>query len=143
MNASASVDVGGRPARVLIVDDEADNREVMELVLAWEGFVISGAASGAEALAMVTAQRPDLILLDVMMPIMTGYEVLATIKADPATVDIPVMMVTALADNQAKQLALAAGAEEFLSKPIDRDDLVRRVRDVLRKTFQGYRESGG
>jgi CheY-like chemotaxis protein len=142
VNASPSVDVGGRAARILIVDDEADNREVMDLVLAWEGFLISGAASGAEALAMVTAERPDLILLDVMMPLMSGYEVLTTIKADPATVDIPVMMVTALADSHTKTLALAAGAEDFLSKPLDRDELVRRVRDVLRKTFQGYRESG-
>ena len=140
MNASPTVDVDGCPARVLIVDDDADNREVLELVLAWEGFLISGAASGAEALAMVVAQRPDLILLDVMMPVMTGYEVLAKIKADPATRDIPVMMVTALSDAKAKTLALTAGAEDFLSKPLDRDEVVRRVRTLLRKTFPGYRE---
>jgi DNA-binding response OmpR family regulator len=141
MSASPIADVDARPARLLIVDDEADNREVLELVLAWEGFLISTASSGAEALAVVASQPPDLVLLDIMMPGMTGYEVVAKIKADAATSAIPVMMISALTDSKTKLLALTAGAEDFLSKPIDRDELVRRVRNLLRKTFPGYRES--
>ena len=130
-----------RPARILLVDDEPDNLEVLEVVLAWEGFLVSKAGSGNEALAMVAKRSPDLILLDLMMPRMTGYEVLAKLKAERATSDIPVMMVSAIMDPNAKGKALAAGAADFLAKPIDRDDLVRRVRNLLRKSFPGYRES--
>ncbi len=140
MSASAPANPAGGAARILLVDDEDDNREVLELVLAWEGFEISQASSGREALAKVARQAPDLILLDLMMPEMTGYEVLETLKADPATRAIPVMMVSAITDPGVKARALAAGAESFLSKPIDRDDLVQRVGALLRKTCAGYRE---
>ena len=130
-----------RPARILLVDDEPDNREVLKLFLAWEGFVISEAGSGSEALAMVAEQVPDLILLDVMMPVMTGYELLARLKGDPAMSDTPVMMVSALTDSGAKDLALSGGAVDFLSKPVTRDEVVQGVRNILRRTFAGYRES--
>jgi CheY-like chemotaxis protein len=136
------VDPNARLARVLIVDDESDNRELLKLVLGWEGFVISTAASGAEALGKaMTAHPPDLILLDIMMPGMTGYDVLAEIKADPITRAIPVMMISAMTDGKARTLSLTAGADDFFPKPIDRDELVRRVRKLLRETFPGYRES--
>jgi CheY-like chemotaxis protein len=140
MSANLTVELDAGTPRILLVDDERDNREVLELVLAWEGFQISQADGGKEALAMVALQLPDLILLDIMMPWMTGYEVLAKLKADPATKDIPVMMVSAIMDPSAKGRALTAGAADFVSKPIDRDDLVRRVRNLLRGTCAGYRE---
>jgi CheY-like chemotaxis protein len=119
------------PARILIVDDGADNRAVLEVILGWEGFVILTAASGEEALDAVALQAPDLILLDVMMPGMDGYEVLAKLKGDLATKDIPVIMITALTDPNSMRLALSASADDVLSKPLDRAELVLRVKKVL------------
>jgi CheY-like chemotaxis protein len=124
-------------ARILIVDDELHNRQLLEVMLAPEGMLLQTAGSGGEALAMVTAQAPDLILLDVMMPGMDGYEVTATIKRNPATRNIPVIMVTALDDRDARIRGLDAGAEEFLSKPVDRAELCVRVRNLLRLKVYG------
>src|SRR5687767_7021840 len=102
------------PSRILIVDDERHNRTLLEVMLAPEGFLLQTAASGEEALAMVAERAPDLILLDVMMPGMDGYEVTKRIKGDPATRNIPVIMVTALDGANDRMLGLTAGAEDFL-----------------------------
>jgi CheY-like chemotaxis protein len=115
--------------RILVVDDEPDNCELLELLLAWEGFAVVTACGGAEALALVAQQPPDLILLDVMMPGMTGFEVVATLKGQPGTKHIPVIMVTAMEDPRAR--AEGVGADGFLRKPLDREDLVRHVRQLL------------
>ena len=80
---------GARTVRILVVDDEEDNRELLAVVLTWEGFVVATAPGGAEALASVAKDRPDVVLLDVMMPDMDGYEVLARMKGDAATQSIP------------------------------------------------------
>ncbi len=122
--------------RILIVDDEIQNRQLLEVMLAPEGMLLQTAASGGEALAMMTGQAPDLILLDVMMPEMDGYELAATIKGNPATRNIPILMVTALDDREARMRGLNAGAEEFLTKPVDRAELCVRVRNLLR--LKGY-----
>src|SRR4029453_14134791 len=98
-------------------DDERDNRALLEIMLAPEGFLLQTAASGEEALAIVAQHAPDLILLDVMMPGMDGYEVTASIKGNPATRNIPVILLTGLDDRNARMLGLTAGAEEFLSNP--------------------------
>jgi len=129
---SASPYIADCPARILIVDDESDNRELLAVILTWEGFVVVTAASGEEALATVAQQAPDLILLDVMMPGMNGYEVVAKIKGDVATKNIPVLMVSAVTDRNARMRGLSAGAEDFLAKPVERAELVRRVRNLLR-----------
>jgi PAS domain S-box-containing protein len=121
-----------RPPRVLIVDNERSDRMLLELMLAPEGLRLVSAASGEEALAMVAQRPPDLILLDVMMPGLDGYHVAARLKGDPATRDIPIILVTELDDREARLLGLTAGAEEFLSKPIDRAELRIRVRNLLR-----------
>ena len=132
-------DVGTGPARILIVDDERPNRDLLEVMLASEGFVLLTAASGEEALAIVAQQLPDLILLDIMMPGMDGYQVAATIKGNAATKNIPVIMVTALDDRKAKMLGLSTGAEDFLTKPVDRAELRVRVRNLLRlKAYGDY-----
>ncbi|MDP9002567.1 MAG: response regulator [Myxococcota bacterium] len=137
-------DIADRPARVLIVDDERHNRQLLEVMLASEGFVFETATSGAEALAIVAQHPPDLILLDVMMPGMDGYEVAAQIKADFATKNIPVIMVTALDDRNAKMLGLNAGVEDFLSKPVDRSELRVRIRNLLRlKAYGDYHDRYG
>jgi DNA-binding response OmpR family regulator len=130
-------DSAGHPARILVVDDDRDNREVLGLVLGCEGFVVLTAASGEEALEIVAQQPPDLILLDVMMPGMNGYKVAARIKGTPATKNIPIMMVTALDDSASRTRALNAGADDFLAKPLDRAELCVRVRNLLRLRTSG------
>ncbi len=122
----------GRPACILIVDDERHNRELLEVMLKPAGFLFLSATSGEEALAMLSRQPPDLILLDVMMPGMDGYEVAGKIKADPAAKNIPIIMLTALDDRNSRMLGLNAGAEDFLTKPVDRAELSVRVRNLLR-----------
>jgi PAS domain S-box-containing protein len=121
------------------VDDEPQNIRVLEAMLESHGCVILTAATGEDALALLAAQPPDLILLDVMMAGMDGYEVAGTIKRDPATSHIPIIMVTALDDRDAKLRGLSAGAEDFLSKPVDRAELCVRVRNLLRlKAYGDY-----
>lgn len=117
---------------VLVVDDEPNNVKLLELLLHGEGYTTIAAKNGSEALTLAAAENPDLILLDVMMPDMDGFETVARLKADPRTKPVPVIMVTALDDRDSKLRALQAGAEEFLSKPIDRADLTVRVRNLLR-----------
>jgi PAS domain S-box-containing protein len=129
------------PARILIVDDERHNRQLLEVMLAREGLVLLSAASGEEALAMVAQHSPDLILLDIMMPGMDGYAVVAAIKNNASTKNIPVIMVTALDDRDARLLGLNAGAEDFLTKPVDRAELTLRVRNLLRlKAYGDYHD---
>jgi len=120
------------PGRILIVDDVATNRIVMKVKLASACYEVLQAGSGAEALEMARQQQPDVILLDVMMPDMDGVDLCTTLKNDPHTRDIPVVMVTAVDDAQAKLRALRAGADEFLSKPINEMALLARVRSLLR-----------
>jgi len=126
---SASFDIADQPpARVLIVDDELHNRQLLEVMLTPEGFFLQTATSGEEALEMVAQQPPDLILLDIMMPGMDGYQVAGKIKSNRATANIPVIMVTALDDRQSRMFGLSAGAEDFLTKPVDRVELCARVK---------------
>jgi PAS domain S-box-containing protein len=130
----------GTPARsasILIVDNERLNRELLEVMLAPEGFRLLTAASGEEALAIVARQAPDLILLDVLMPDMDGYEVADRIKSNLATQNIPLIMISDLDDRNARMLGLNAGAEDFLTKPVDRAELCVRVRNLLRLKAHG------
>jgi PleD family two-component response regulator len=121
-----------RPPRLLIVDDEPANREVLTVILAREGFTIASAASGEEALKSVAEEPPDLILLDVMMPAMDGYQVAARMKSCLATRRIPIIMITALSDQATRQRARHAGADDFFTKPLDRIALCLRVRELLK-----------
>jgi signal transduction histidine kinase/DNA-binding response OmpR family regulator len=139
---SSASDAAERPACVLIVDDERANRELLKVMLAPEGFLLLTAASGEEALAIVAHQPPDLILLDVMMPGMDGYEVAGKIKGDPATNSVPVIMVTAMDDHKARMLGLSAGVEDFLTKPVDRAELKVRVKNLLRLKMYGDKLRG-
>jgi PAS domain S-box-containing protein len=136
-----SPDIADHPARILIVDDERHNRQLLEVMVAAEGFVFVSAASGPEALAAITLQPADLILLDVMMPEMDGYTVARTIKGNADTTHIPIIMVTALDDRDARMRGLTAGAEDFLSKPVDRAELAVRMRNLLRlKAYGDYHD---
>jgi signal transduction histidine kinase len=130
-------DVADRPARILVVDDERHQRRLLEVMLGPEGYVLLTAANGEEALAIVARDPPDLILLDVMMPGMDGYQVAAQLKGNVATTHIPLIMVTVLDDRSGRMLGLGAGAEDFLSKPVDRAELCVRVRNLLRLKAYG------
>ena len=131
-----TTDIADAPPRILIVDDERRNVELLKVMLTPEGYLLSTASNGQEALGLLADQQPDLILLDVMMPGMDGYAVAGKIKENAATRNIPVIMLTALDDRNAKMLGLNAGAEDFLTKPVDRAELCVRVRNLLRlKTY--------
>ena len=119
-------------ATILIVDDESMNRKLLEALLRPEGHRTRTAASGLDALVSVMQLPPDLILLDVMMPGMDGYAVARTLKSDPATAGIPIIMLSAQRDPDARLKGLEAGAEDFLTKPVDRAELWLRVRNLLR-----------
>ena len=120
------------PATILIVDDESQDRKLLEALLRPEGYLTQSAANGEAALASIAQSPPDLILLDLMMPGMDGYEVAGRLKANPATSNIPIIMITVQDDRNARLLGLKAGAEDFLTKPIDRAELWLRVRNLLR-----------
>ncbi len=119
-------------ARVLVVDDILPNVKLLEAKLTAEYFDVLTAMNGPEALRKVEEESPDLVLLDIMMPGMDGFEVCARIKANPLTAHIPVVMVTALTDTQDKVRGLNVGADDFLSKPINDIALMARVRSLVR-----------
>lgn len=119
-------------ARILVVDDLLPNVKLLEAKLSTEYYDVITATNGLEALKKVVDEKPDVVLLDVMMPGMDGFEVCKRIKADPDTAHIPVVMVTALTDIEDKVRGLEAGADDFLSKPINDTALMARVRSLAR-----------
>jgi len=119
-------------ARVLVVDDILPNVKLLEAKLTSEYYDVITAMDGEEALRMIEADSPDLVLLDVMMPGMDGFEVCSRIKEAPSSAHIPVVMVTALTDAEDKVRGLEAGADDFLSKPINDTALMARVRSLVR-----------
>ncbi len=119
-------------ARVLVVDDVIPNVKLLEAKLTSEYFDVLCAYSGPEALEIIAREHPDIILLDVMMPGMDGFEVCRRIKADPATTHIPVVMVTALDQPSDRVAGLEAGADDFLTKPVQDVALFARVRSLVR-----------
>lgn len=119
-------------ARVLVVDDILPNVKLLEAKLSSEYYDVLTATNGPEALEKVATLSPDIVLLDVMMPGMDGFEVCRRIKADPATAHIPVVMVTALTEAPERIKGLEAGADDFLSKPLDDTSLMSRVRSLVR-----------
>ncbi|MES2942830.1 MAG: response regulator, partial [Pseudomonadota bacterium] len=120
------------PPTILIVDDESKNRKLLEVLLRPEGYRTLSAANGDEVMISIAQDLPDLILLDIMMPGVDGYQVASQLKANPDTANIPIIMVTARTDRNARLTSLKAGAEEFLTKPVDRVELSLRVRNLLR-----------
>lgn len=117
---------------VLIVDDNKAGRKALEAALMGKGYQLEFSESGSQALQMASDLRPDLVLLDVMMPEMNGFEVCRQLRANPKTAEVPVVMVTALDDQDSKLEGLLAGADDFLSKPYDRSELQARVRTITR-----------
>jgi DNA-binding response OmpR family regulator len=120
------------PSRILIADDNMQNCELLEAYLADEAYEIEMAYDGQETLSKVRDFEPDLILLDIMMPKLSGYEVCQRLRKNPETKSIPILMVTALNEIGDIEKAVQAGADDFLTKPINRIELSVRVRSLLR-----------
>ena len=119
-------------ARVLVVDDILSNVKLLEAKLTAEYFDVVTAFNGLECLAKMDQSTPDIVLLDVMMPGMDGFEVCRRIKSDPKTAHVPVVMVTALDQPSDRVAGLEAGADDFLTKPVDDAALFARVRSLVR-----------
>jgi len=120
------------PAKILVVDDTPQNVKLLADLLAVKGYAVVTASSGAQALEKVGKEQPDLVLLDVVMPEMSGYEVCRQIRDNPVTAMLPVVMVTALDPMQERVKGIDAGADDFLTKPINQAELLARVRSLLK-----------
>lgn len=129
---SAPSGAATRRSRVLIADDNEPNRELLEVYLADIDCEIATAVDGADTLDKVAAFKPDVILLDVMMPKLSGFEVCQRLKSDPVTSPTMILMVTALGELGDIERAVDAGTDDFLSKPVNRVELVKRVENMLK-----------
>ncbi len=119
-------------SRILIADDNEPNRELLEVYLADIDCEIVTAVDGSDTLEKVESFKPDIILLDIMMPKLSGFEVCQQLKADPVTRQIMVLMVTALGELGDIERAVEAGTDDFLSKPVNKIELVKRVENMLK-----------
>ncbi|MCB0191039.1 MAG: response regulator [Anaerolineae bacterium] len=117
---------------ILIVDDEPVGRDALEMLLTAQGYNLAFAGNGIETLSKAAELTPDLILLDVMMPGMDGYEVCRRLRSDPLLADVPIIMVTALDDRDSRLAGIEAGADDFVSKPFNRTELRTRVKTITR-----------
>jgi PAS domain S-box-containing protein len=120
------------PATILVVDDEAHSRTVLVNLLKKEKYQVITATDGREGLAAAAAHRPDVMLLDVMMPGLDGYEVCRLLRADPMLLHMPVLLITALTDRESRLRGLEEGADDFVNKPIDTVELCTRLRSITR-----------
>lgn len=123
-------------AKILIAEDERDIRDLIVFTLQFAGYQVAAAANGEEAVNMARQNKPDLILMDVRMPRMTGYEACALMKADPDLRDVPVVFLSAKGQDSEIQTGLQVGAVEYLLKPFAPDQLILRVQEVLQKYGQ-------
>jgi len=128
--------------RILVVDDEADMCELIQWNLERAGYSVETAASGLMALSRISKARPDLVILDRMLPGLDGIAVCGEIRRDPATGDLPVIMLTALGDEISRVGGLDAGADDYLAKPFSMPELLARVRALLRRS-RGAGAAGG
>ena len=122
------------PPKILLVDDEPDTIDVLRVALSGAGFALQSAADGVRAVVLARDENPDLIILDVMMPELTGFEVCRIIRRDPNTSRIPIVLLTARSAVDDRILGFEAGADDYITKPFSPRELVLRVRSVLART---------
>ena len=127
-------DRGMDPATVLVVDDDPVILRLLEVNFEMEGFTVVRASDGAEGLERAREVLPDVVVLDVMMPRMTGYEVAAAMRSDPQTADIPILFVTARAQSGDVERGMELGVDDYVTKPFDPLDLIARVNAVLARS---------
>jgi putative two-component system response regulator len=132
MLTAPRIDALRSAGKVLVVDDEAANIRLLETLLTREGYAVVTASDGEQALAMVASAHPDLVLLDVLMPKLSGYDVCERIKLNPATRLTPVVLITALHKREHKIRGINSGADDFLTKPVDPHELRARARSLVR-----------
>ena len=120
------------PPKILIADDNVPNVELLDAYLSGRDYEIDTAGDGAETLEKVQSFSPDLILLDIMMPKLSGFEVCEKLKSDPKTQGIMILMVTALSELGDIERAVHAGCDDYLSKPVNKFELLKRVENMLR-----------
>ena len=121
-------------AKILLVEDNPDNRDMLSRRLLRRGFTLSFAADGVEAVERTTAERPDLVLMDLSLPVMDGWEATRRIKADPQTREIPIIALTAHAMAGDRQKAVDAGCDDYDTKPVDLPRLLGKIDALLMKT---------
>src|SRR6202007_970885 len=139
MNQRRTKADGGRPLRVLVVDDEANIPEVVSMALRYQDFDVETAGSGHEALSAVRTFKPHLIVLDVMLPDMEGFEVAERLGAQRA--DVPIIFLTARDTTEDKIRGLSGGGDDYMTKPFSLEELIARVRTILRRTGQAAADS--
>lgn len=138
MTARDGVSDIGKPAyrgAVLVVDDDIDQQALLETWLRAEGYSVHSVGSAEEALALIGSAAPDVVILDVMMPGIDGFEACRRIRANAGTLDLPVVLVTALNSREERVTGIDAGADDFLSKPVNREELLARVNSLARLSF--------
>ncbi len=140
MNEDSTVTDNAEHTRLLVVDDEPNLAEVVTMALRFNGFTVETAASGREALAAVSSFRPHLIVLDVMLPDMEGFEVARRLGAQRA--GVPIIFLTARDATEDKVRGLSGGGDDYMTKPFSLEELVARIRTILRRTGQAAPESG-
>ncbi|MBC7228309.1 MAG: response regulator [Thermoflexales bacterium] len=119
--------------RILVAEDEKDIRELIAFTLRFAGFDVLLATNGAEAVEVAEAEKPDLVILDVRMPKMSGYEACRRLKGNPQTASLPVVFLSAKGQDSEIQQGLESGAEEYILKPFAPDELIQQVRDILNR----------
>jgi CheY-like chemotaxis protein len=125
------------PPRILVVDDNPTNVKILQTRLANAGYDLVTAGDGEEALVTARESAPDLILLDVMMPKLDGFELCRLLRSIEITRNIPIIMVTTLGDQKSQETAAAAGCNDFITKPIERSELVTKIARILQPTKRG------
>lgn len=125
-----------KPFRILVVDDEPDLVVLLEEHLTQEGYTVSTATTGMQAITRARQEMPDLILLDVMMPGVSGFDVCNILQDAPETAAIPVVFLTAVTDTKRKVMGLNLGADDYITKPFDLHELAARVQAALRPRLQ-------
>ena len=123
--------IGDRVAKILIVDDEERNRKLLEILMTADGHEVTSAIDGQTGMREATSTAPDLIILDVMMPGMDGFEVARSLKTNPLTQSIPIVVASSLDDTASRKRMMAIKVDAFLIKPIDRWELSRQIAELL------------